>query len=91
MAIVPKGVVPAAVYPELKKISRSSDKLGYGFFGDSKLDRVLVRVDRLDKKGNSLTPWYYAPRMSSVKVCDAAELLEPTEQLDSVYRISEYR
>jgi len=40
-------------------------KAGNGH-GESVNPRVLVRVDRVGTKGQTLTPHYYAPRLSSV-------------------------
>ncbi len=48
-------------------ISTSQDKSGSLI---SQSDRYLIRVDRVSAKGEQLQPWYYAPRVSAVKVLE---------------------
>lgn len=68
VGFIPAKQVPVDVFPELKTIASSQDKLGYGKYGESTNNRYLVRVDRQDKRtGAMLMPHYYAPRASVIE------------------------
>lgn len=66
VALIPAGVSPCAVYPDLRHIRSSQSKLGSGVDGTSVNDRALIRVDRMGRNGKRLPPWYYGPRLSAV-------------------------
>jgi len=68
IAVIHPSDIPCEVYPVLKDVSSSCIKLGSGIHGRSSCDRLLVRVDRKGVKGESLKPWFYAPRLSVVRI-----------------------
>lgn len=70
IAFIPAGSVPSKISPFLNDISRSGDKLGNGVHGTSQSDRWLVKVERVGKQGQNLTPWYYAPRASALQLSE---------------------
>jgi len=65
LALIPAGVSPCAVYPDLRHIRPSQSKLGGGVDGPSVNDRALIRMTR---PGPTVRlPWYYGPRLSAIK------------------------
>jgi hypothetical protein len=64
---------PRDVKPQ-RPAASSQDKTGYGWDGTSKLERYLIKVERIGKKGQQLPPHYYSP--GTGKIDKQATLLE---------------
>jgi hypothetical protein len=68
VATIPKGASPVDAYPNLKKVSDSACKLGYGKTGESVHDRYLVKVERFHKRtGERIDDWFYAPSRATIE------------------------
>ena len=58
LGFIPKGQSLKKICPVVESISTSQKKYDLDI---SKVDRYLVRIDRVSAKGKELNPYYYAP------------------------------
>ncbi len=70
VGIIPTGVKPSDAFSFLRDMSSSQVKLGGGKHGPSTNERALIRVQRFNKTGKPITPWYYGPRLSVLEKVD---------------------